>query len=46
MSISQNPACKGYVIGLKSDHDFGSWGKSLWSPAPRGEIAREFEPDE
>lgn len=38
-------ACKGYVLGVKSDHYFGSWvGKPAVAGTAR-EIARDLEPD-
>jgi len=38
-------ACKGYVLGVKSDHHFGSWGEKPLVAGTAGEIARDLEPD-
>jgi SRSO17 transposase len=38
-------ACKGYVLGVKSDHHFGSWGKKPPVVGTAGEIARDLEPE-
>jgi len=38
-------ACKGYVLGVKSDHHFGSWGKKPSVAGRADEIARDLEPD-
>jgi len=37
-------ACKGYVLGVKSDHHFGSWGKKPSVAGRADEIARDLEP--
>jgi SRSO17 transposase len=38
-------ACKGYVLGVKSDHHFGSWGKKPLVAGTAGKIARDLDPD-
>ena len=38
-------ACKGYVLGVKSDHHFGSWGNKPPVAGRADEIARDLEPD-
>ena len=38
-------ACKGYVLGVKSDHRFGSWDKNPPVAGRADEIARDLEPD-
>jgi SRSO17 transposase len=37
-------ACKGYVLGVKSDHHFGSWGEKPPVAGKAEEIARGLEP--
>ena len=37
-------ACKGYVLGVKSDHHFGSWGTKPPVAGTAAEIARNLEP--
>ena len=37
-------ACKGYVLGVKSDHHFGSWSGKPPVAGKAGEIARDLEP--
>ena len=37
-------ACKGYVLGVKSDHHFGSWDKKPSVAGRADEIARDLEP--
>lgn len=37
-------ARKGYVLGVKSDHHFGSWGKEPLVAGRADEIARDLEP--
>ena len=37
-------ACKGYVLGVKSDHHFGSWGKKAPVAGRADEIARDLGP--
>ena len=37
-------ACKGYVLGVKSDHHFGSWDKNPSVAGRADEIARDLEP--
>jgi SRSO17 transposase len=37
-------ACKGYVLGVKSDHHFGSWGDKPPVAGTAAEIARDLEP--
>lgn len=37
-------ACKGYVLGVKSDHHFGSWGGKPPVAGTAAEIARDLEP--
>ena len=37
-------ACKGYVLGVKSDHHFGSWGNKPPVAGTAAEIARDTEP--
>ena len=39
-------ACKGYVLGVKSDHYFGSWSRTPPVGGKAQEIAQELEPDE
>jgi SRSO17 transposase len=39
-------ACKGYVLGVKSDHYFGSWSRIHPISGKAQEIAQELEPDE
>jgi len=36
-------ACKGYVLGVKSDHHFGSWGEKPTVAGRADEIARDLE---
>jgi SRSO17 transposase len=38
-------ACKGYVLGVKSDHHFGSWAGKPLVAGTAEEIARDLEPD-
>jgi SRSO17 transposase len=38
-------ACKGYVLGVKSDHRFGSWAGKPFVAGTAQKIARELEPD-
>ena len=38
-------ACKGYVLGVKSDHYFGSWGDKPPVAGKAEEIARDLEPE-
>lgn len=38
-------ACKGYVLGVKSDHYFGSWGGKPMVAGKAEEIARDLAPD-
>jgi SRSO17 transposase len=38
-------ACKGYVLGVKSDHHFGSWSGKPLVAGKAVEIARGLEPD-
>lgn len=38
-------ACKGYVLGVKSDHHFGSWSGKPLVVGKAVEIARDLEPD-
>ena len=38
-------ACKGYVLGVKSDHHLGSWAGKLPVAGRAGEIARDLEPN-
>ena len=38
-------ACKGYVLGVKSDHRFGSWGNKPQVAGRADEIARDLAPD-
>jgi SRSO17 transposase len=38
-------ACKGYVLGVKSDHHFGSWGGKPPVAGKAEEIARDLEPE-
>lgn len=38
-------ACKGYVLGVKSDHQFGSWGKQPTVAGTAEEIARGLAPE-
>src|SRR5665647_2514996 len=37
-------ACKGYVLGVKSDHHFGSWGDKPPVAGTAAEIAQDLEP--
>jgi SRSO17 transposase len=37
-------ACKGYVLGVKSDHHFGSWSGKLPVAGTAQEIARDLDP--
>lgn len=37
-------ACKGYVLGVKSDHHFGSWSGKPPVAGTAAEIARDLEP--
>lgn len=37
-------ACKGYVLGVKSDHHFGSWGEKAPVAGRADEIARDLSP--
>ncbi len=37
-------ACKGYVLGVKSDHHFGSWSGKPAVAGTAAEIARDLEP--
>lgn len=37
-------ACKGYVLGVKSDHHFGSWGNKPPVAGTAEEIARDLAP--
>lgn len=39
-------ACKGYVLGVKSDHFFGSWSRTPPVGGKAQEIAQDLEPDE
>lgn len=39
-------ACKGYVLGVKSDHFFGSWSRIPAVGGKAREIAQDLEPDE
>jgi SRSO17 transposase len=38
-------ACKGYVLGVKSDHRFGSWDKNPPVAGTAEKIARDLAPD-
>jgi SRSO17 transposase len=38
-------ACKGYVLGVKSDHHFGSWAGKPMVAGKAEEIARNLTPD-
>lgn len=38
-------ACKGYVLGVKSDHHFGSWAGKPLVAGTAEEIARDLAPD-
>jgi SRSO17 transposase len=38
-------ACKGYVLGVKSDHHFGSWSGKPAVAGTAGKIAQDLEPD-
>jgi SRSO17 transposase len=38
-------ACKGYVLGVKSDHHFGSWAGKPQVAGRADEIARDLEPN-
>lgn len=38
-------ACKGYVLGVKSDHYFGSWAGKPMASGKAEEIARDLAPD-
>jgi SRSO17 transposase len=38
-------ACKGYVLGVRSDHHFGSWGGKPPVAGKAEEIARDLAPD-
>lgn len=38
-------ACKGYVLGVKSDHHFGSWSGKPLVAGKAEEIARDLEPE-
>jgi SRSO17 transposase len=38
-------ACKGYVLGVKSDHRFGSWAGKPVVAGTAQEIARDLEPE-
>jgi SRSO17 transposase len=38
-------ACKGYVLGVKSDHFFGSWSRTPPVGGKAHEIAQDLEPD-
>lgn len=38
-------ACKGYVLGVKSDHHFGSWAGKPVVAGTAQEIARDLEPE-
>lgn len=37
-------ACKGYVLGVKSDHHFGSWSRKPALAGTAQEIARDLDP--
>lgn len=38
-------ACKGYVLGVKSDHHFGSWSGKPAVAGAAEEIAKDLDPD-
>lgn len=38
-------ACKGYVLGVKSDHHFGSWAGKPQIAGTAQEIARDLDPE-
>ena len=37
-------ACKGYVLGVKSDHHFGAWSGKPFVAGTALEIARDLDP--
>ena len=45
IELSLRRACKGYVLGVKSDHHFGSWGDKPPVAGKAEEIARDLEPE-
>ena len=44
VELALRRACKGYVLGVKSDHHFGSWAGKPPVAGTAAEIARELEP--
>lgn len=45
IELSLRRACKGYVLGVKSDHHFGSWGSKPPVAGTAEEIARDLGPE-
>lgn len=45
VELALRRACKGYVLGVKSDHYFGSWAGKPLVAGKAEEIARDLEPD-
>jgi SRSO17 transposase len=44
IELALRRACKGYVLGVRSDHHFGSWAGKPLVAGTAEEIARELEP--
>jgi len=44
IELALRRACKGYVLGVKSDHHFGSWAGKPPVAGTAREIARDLEP--
>jgi SRSO17 transposase len=42
---ARHRACKGNVLGVKSDHCFGSWASNFLVTGKAEEIARKFAPN-
>ena len=45
IELALRRACKGYVLGVKSDHHFGSWAGKPLIAGTAEEIARDLKPD-
>ena len=45
IELALRRACKGYVLGVKSDHHFGSWAGKPLLAGKAEDIARELEPE-
>ena len=44
VELALRRACKGYVLGVKSDHHFGSWAGKPPVAGTAGQIAQELDP--